>query len=130
VLQEAVRLGGSTIRDHRTAEGGWGSFQKRHGVYGRAGLPCGNCGRLLCSRTVAQRTTVFCPDCQTRTPKEPGGSPLARGGSPGASGPATGVEIEPGQTPGALRGVDRDRSSGIDHPMDRERPVGSGQAPQ
>jgi formamidopyrimidine-DNA glycosylase len=86
VLQEAVRLGGSTIRDHRTAEGGWGSFQKRHGVYGRAGLPCGNCGRLLCSRTVAQRTTVFCPDCQTRTPKEPGGSPLARGGSPGTRG--------------------------------------------
>jgi formamidopyrimidine-DNA glycosylase len=70
VLQEAVRLGGSTIRDHRTAEGGWGSFQKFHGVYGRAGLPCLSCGLALCAGSVAQRTTVFCKRCQTRSPQD------------------------------------------------------------
>ena len=66
VLHQAVELGGSTIRDHRTAEGRWGSFQERHGVYGRAGLPCLRCGTVLRSIQVSQRTTVFCPRCQSR----------------------------------------------------------------
>lgn len=66
VLREAVELGGSTIRDHRTAEGRQGSFQEHHGVYGRAGLPCLRCGALLRSIQVSQRTTVFCPRCQPR----------------------------------------------------------------
>jgi formamidopyrimidine-DNA glycosylase len=65
-LREAVELGGSTIRDHRTAEGGWGSFQERHAVYGRAGLPCRRCRTPLRSVRVQQRMTVFCERCQTR----------------------------------------------------------------
>lgn len=69
VLTEAVDAGGSTIRDHRTADGRWGSFQERHGVYGRAGLPCRSCGTILRSIQVSQRTTVFCPTCQPRSPR-------------------------------------------------------------
>lgn len=69
VLREAVQHGGSTIQDHRTAAGGWGTFQKLHRVYGRAGLPCRVCKKLLSHRQVQQRTTVFCTSCQTQRPK-------------------------------------------------------------
>ena len=71
VLQQAVDRGGSTIQDHRTADGGWGSFQKLHKVYGRAGLPCVTCKAPLASRLVQQRMTVFCKNCQTRRPGRP-----------------------------------------------------------
>jgi formamidopyrimidine-DNA glycosylase len=70
VLAHAVELGGSTIRDHRTAEGTWGSFQGEHQVYGRAGLPCRLCGTRLRTKQVSQRTTVFCGHCQRRRPQE------------------------------------------------------------
>lgn len=68
VLRQAVARGGSTIQDHRTADGGWGSFQKLHKVYGRAGLPCTVCGTPLTSTLVQQRMTVFCGSCQPRRP--------------------------------------------------------------
>jgi len=70
VLAHAVELGGSTIRDHRTVDGGWGSFQDEHRVYGRAGLPCRLCGTPLRTKQVSQRTTVFCGQCQSRRPQE------------------------------------------------------------
>ena len=66
VLGKAVDLGGSTIQDHRTADGGWGSFQKLHRVYGRGGLPCRACGAGLRRTLLQQRATVFCPNCQAR----------------------------------------------------------------
>lgn len=68
VLVRAIELGGSTIRDHRTAEGAWGAFQHEHRVYGRAGKPCQVCKSLLSTKQVAQRTTVFCQTCQRRRP--------------------------------------------------------------
>ena len=76
VLGKAVELGGSTIQDHRTADGGWGSFQRLHRVYGRDGQPCVACGTPLRRTLVQQRATVFCPICQRR----PGGraSPVRR----------------------------------------------------
>lgn len=66
VLGKAVELGGSTIQDHRTADGGWGSFQRLHRVYGRDGQPCTICGTSLRRTLVQQRATVFCPVCQRR----------------------------------------------------------------
>ena len=74
VLRVAVNRGGSTIQDHRTADGTWGSFQKLHQVYGRAGLPCRACGEALSSRLVQQRMTVFCASCQPRRPRAALGS--------------------------------------------------------
>lgn len=68
LLAEAVELGGSTIRDHRTPAGDFGSFQSRHRVYGRAGEPCRRCSRRSSARiqriVVAGRSTFFCPECQ------------------------------------------------------------------
>lgn len=66
VLHKAVELGGSTIQDHRTADGGWGSFQRLHRVYGRDGQPCTRCASTLRRVLVQQRATVFCPVCQRR----------------------------------------------------------------
>lgn len=64
VLRSAIRSGGSTIRDYRDGAGEPGSFQHRHKVYGRGGLPCPRCGGVLDRLLIAQRTTVACPRCQ------------------------------------------------------------------
>ncbi|TVS18604.1 MAG: hypothetical protein EA424_10540 [Planctomycetaceae bacterium] len=43
--------------------------QNHHRVYDRAGQRCGSCGHGLIQRIVqAQRSSFFCPNCQTRTP--------------------------------------------------------------
>ncbi len=64
VLAGAITLGGSTIRDYAGASGAAGGAQTRHQVYGRGGLPCPRCSTRLRSRVLAQRTTVWCPECQ------------------------------------------------------------------
>lgn len=64
VMEEALRSGGSTLRDYVDAEGRPGEFAWRHRVYGRGGEPCLGCASRLRSITVAQRTTVYCPTCQ------------------------------------------------------------------
>ncbi|MGC8875979.1 DNA-formamidopyrimidine glycosylase [Thermus sp.] len=70
VLSEAVALGGSTLSDraYRQPDGLPGSFQERHAVYGRAGLPCPACGAPIARRVVAGRGTHFCPNCQGESP--------------------------------------------------------------
>lgn len=67
-LALAIESGGSTLRDYRDASGSRGTFQHRHAVYGRAGEPCLRCGGALRRATIAQRTTVYCPACQPRSP--------------------------------------------------------------
>ncbi|MFO0835246.1 MAG: bifunctional DNA-formamidopyrimidine glycosylase/DNA-(apurinic or apyrimidinic site) lyase [Phycisphaerales bacterium] len=64
VLAESIQSGGSTLRDYRDAAGQAGSFQSRHRVYGRGGEPCLVCGARLTQTTIAQRTTVYCRQCQ------------------------------------------------------------------
>jgi len=66
VLRSSIRGGGSTLRDYADANGKAGRFVARHAVYGRAGETCVQCGELLHSEVIAQRTTVFCESCQTR----------------------------------------------------------------
>lgn len=63
-LLRAIRAGGSTIRDFVSADGGIGSYQRQHAVYGRGGAPCRRCGSVLLQTTIAQRATVWCPSCQ------------------------------------------------------------------
>ena len=68
VLAEAVAMEGSTIGDatYRTADNRSGRFQLQHRVYGREGLSCHGCQRLVMRITQAQRSTFFCPHCQPR----------------------------------------------------------------
>lgn len=65
VLRESIAECGSSIRDYRDANGDAGAFQNMFRVYGRAGQPCTMCGRPLDKTTVAGRTTVYCPVCQS-----------------------------------------------------------------
>ncbi len=64
VLEEAIAAGGSSISDYVDGAGRQGSFQQRHRVYGREGLPCPGCGAAVRRIVVAQRGTWFCPRCQ------------------------------------------------------------------
>ncbi|WP_312798007.1 bifunctional DNA-formamidopyrimidine glycosylase/DNA-(apurinic or apyrimidinic site) lyase [Tianweitania sp.] len=66
VIADAVAAGGSTLRDHRQADGSLGYFQHTFSVYDREGSPC---PRLSCTGAVqritqAGRSTFYCPRCQ------------------------------------------------------------------
>ncbi len=66
VLEEAIEAGGSTLRDHRQADGGLGYFQHAFSVYDREGAAC---LRSRCAGTIARvphsgRSTFYCPVCQ------------------------------------------------------------------
>ena len=66
VLNEAIKAGGSSLRDHRLTDGGLGMFQHNFRVYDRAGEPCRTpgCGGIV-KRTVQNgRSTFYCPVCQ------------------------------------------------------------------
>jgi formamidopyrimidine-DNA glycosylase len=65
-LQEALMLGGSTLRDFRDAHGMAGQFQLQAHVYGRAGEACRLCGAPVRRIVQAQRSTFFCAGCQKR----------------------------------------------------------------
>ncbi len=64
VLAEAIAKGGSTIDDYRHVNGLSGLFQNEFFVYGRAGEACHRCRSLIRSRTIAGRSTFWCPRCQ------------------------------------------------------------------
>lgn len=65
VLARAVERGGSTLRDFVSAEGRSGYFQLEAMVYGRAGEACRVCGTAIRQIRQGQRSTFFCPTCQT-----------------------------------------------------------------
>jgi formamidopyrimidine-DNA glycosylase len=72
VLTEAIRYEGSTLSDgtYRNALNKSGSYQNHHRVYDRQGELCNSCESAHIQRIVqAQRSTFFCPRCQTRRPK-------------------------------------------------------------
>lgn len=64
VLRAGVVHGGSTLRDHRMANGERGKAQDSHAVYGRGGQPCTRCATPLRAMRLAGRATVFCAACQ------------------------------------------------------------------
>lgn len=63
-LKEAIRAGGSTLRDFVQSDGSPGYAQHKHFVYDRAGKPCLNCGTPIKRIVMGQRATYFCPSCQ------------------------------------------------------------------
>jgi formamidopyrimidine-DNA glycosylase len=66
VLEEAIEAGGSTLRDHRQANGEMGYFQHAFKIYDREGLPCvrERCGGTVVRITQSGRSTFYCPQCQ------------------------------------------------------------------
>lgn len=70
VLNEAIRLRGSSVSDYVDSEGQRGEFQQRHRVYQREGKKCFRCGSKIRRAIVAGRSSHFCPRCQ-RAPRTP-----------------------------------------------------------
>lgn len=64
VLQKALDLGGSTLRDFANAHGEDGHFQLQAAVYDRAGLPCHVCQSPIRTIRQGQRSTFYCASCQ------------------------------------------------------------------
>lgn len=64
VLAKAIEQGGTTLKDFKNAEGKPGYFAQELQVYGRAEAPCVQCGHALIGIKIAQRATVYCPNCQ------------------------------------------------------------------
>ena len=64
VLEEAIRAGGTTLRDFVGVDGQPGYFAQRLRVYEREGKPCEVCGHSLHRRIIGQRASYFCPRCQ------------------------------------------------------------------
>jgi formamidopyrimidine-DNA glycosylase len=64
VLQEAIKQGGSTLRDFVHSDGSSGYFQQSYFVYGRTGESCRVCGTPIKQIRQGQRSTFYCPGCQ------------------------------------------------------------------
>ncbi len=71
ILEEAIRYEGSTLSDgaYRNALNQDGGYQNCHRVYDREGEACLTCQTGKIQRIVqSQRSTFFCPHCQTKRP--------------------------------------------------------------
>ena len=64
VLQGAIRAGGTTLRDYRTAEGREGKYARRLCVYGRDGEACARCGGEIGRIVFGGRSAFYCANCQ------------------------------------------------------------------
>lgn len=64
VLANAIKRGGTTLRDFVGGDGKPGYFAQELLVYGRAGEPCVKCEKALIEKRLGQRSTVYCTVCQ------------------------------------------------------------------
>jgi len=65
VLAAAIAQGGTTLKDFTQADGRPGYFAQELLVYGRAGKKCKTCLTILEEVRQSNRSSVFCPSCQT-----------------------------------------------------------------
>jgi formamidopyrimidine-DNA glycosylase len=64
VLGEAIKIGGTTLRDYVNAEGAPGYFSQQLFVYERAGETCRVCSSPVKQFVQGQRSTYWCATCQ------------------------------------------------------------------
>jgi formamidopyrimidine-DNA glycosylase len=66
VLDQAIKAGGSSLRDHRQTSGELGYFQHSFQVYDREGEKCqtDGCSGIVKRFTQNGRSTFWCPKCQ------------------------------------------------------------------
>jgi len=65
-LEDALKAGGSSLRDFFGADGNPGYFQQSYFVYARTGEPCKVCQQPIQSIRLGQRSTFFCAKCQKK----------------------------------------------------------------
>ena len=66
VLNDAIKAGGSSLRDHKRPDGDLGMFQHHFRVYDREGMRCVTPGCPGTVKRIVQngRSTFYCPICQ------------------------------------------------------------------
>ena len=66
IFLNAIKKGGSSIRDFKGVSGNKGNFQKEFKVYERDGLNCKrfDCGGIIKKKIISDRSTFFCNNCQ------------------------------------------------------------------
>ncbi len=66
VLNDAIKAGGSTLRDHAQTDGSLGYFQHTFAVYDQEHEPChrDGCRGIIERMTQSGRSTFHCPQCQ------------------------------------------------------------------
>ena len=66
ILNNSIKLGGSTIKDFSSENGKKGDFQQYFKVYGRENQDCSNidCNSRIIRTVISNRATFFCKDCQ------------------------------------------------------------------
>jgi formamidopyrimidine-DNA glycosylase len=64
VLNEAIKIGGTTLRDYVNADGAPGYFRQKLFVYERAGEACRVCKSPVKQFVQGQRSTYWCSTCQ------------------------------------------------------------------
>jgi len=64
VLGNALRAGGTTLRDYVNVDGAPGYFRQQLYVYERADEPCRHCATPIRHRVQGARATYYCPQCQ------------------------------------------------------------------
>jgi formamidopyrimidine-DNA glycosylase len=65
VLERSIETGGSSISDYVAPDGSDGEYQSERRVYARKGEPCGVCGTPIRRSVIGQRSTHYCPRCQS-----------------------------------------------------------------
>lgn len=64
VLSDAIKAGGTTLRDFYGGDGESGYFQQELSVYGRDDEACDTCGAPIRVAVLGQRSTFYCTTCQ------------------------------------------------------------------
>ena len=64
IINEAIEMGGTTIKSYTSSLGVEGNYQSKLQVQGRENQKCFNCGSLIKKIKVGGRGTYYCPNCQ------------------------------------------------------------------
>ncbi|WP_434342053.1 DNA-formamidopyrimidine glycosylase [Mesomycoplasma hyopneumoniae] len=64
ILQESIKLGGSSISSYTSLNAKEGKFQNFLKVHTKQNFPCSNCQTKILKTLIAGRGTYFCPFCQ------------------------------------------------------------------
>ncbi len=64
VLRNAIKAGGTTLRDFTNENGDAGYFKQKLAVYGRENFPCNKCKKPIKQSRIGQRSSFYCSNCQ------------------------------------------------------------------
>ena len=63
ILSQAIKSGGSSIRDFRAPDGTRGHYQESHLIYQKTGIPCPRGCQTSIRRLATARSSFYCQRC-------------------------------------------------------------------